>query len=488
MSNRCSCHAGTDRRTFLADCGMGFTGLVLGSMLGRQGIARAAASEPWAPPDGRPHFAPKAKSVIWLFMLGGVSHVETWDPKPALSKYAGKEIGETPFKNALAQARKNVREFVPGTHGVKTKLYPLQSTFRRCGHSGVEISEWLPHLGGCVDDIALIRSVWTTDNDHTSQLQFNTGRHVFESLQPSLGSWIHYGLGALNDELPQFVVLGAGPNSICGGDKSHGPSYLGPLHAGVPISTDPGNPLPFAAPGPEVFHEEQAKEFDLLRRLNKRAEVEYPSDPVLRARIKSYELAFRMQVAVPEVLRFKEESEATRKLYGLDLDTTRPFGEACLTARRLVERGVRFVQIYHGGSGSAWDAHQNLQKSHQRLCEQTDQPIAALLKDLKQRGLLAETIVVWGSEFGRSPGAEGADGRDHHPFAFSIWMAGGGIKAGVVHGATDDLGFHPVENPHYVTDIHATVLHQLGLDPHKLEIPGQKRLEIDYGSPIKEII
>ncbi len=210
----------------------------------------------------------------------------------------------------------------------------------------------------------------------------------------------------------------------------------------------------------------------------------------MRARIKSYELAARMQMAVPEVVRFDDETPETQALYGLDRDPTRTFGQQCLAARRLVERGVRFVQIFHGSNGGAgaWDAHGNLKNGHSKLCGQVDQPIGALLKDLKRRGLLDETLVVWGTEFGRTPGTQGADGRDHHPYGFSVWMAGGGIKGGIAHGATDELGFHAVENRHYVTDIHATVLHQLGLDPHRLEVPGQKRLEMDYGKPIKEII
>jgi uncharacterized protein (DUF1501 family) len=228
----------------------------------------------------------------------------------------------------------------------------------------------------------------------------------------------------------------------------------------------------------------------LLNRLNNLTAVEYPDDPALRARIKSYELAFRMQTAVPEVFRLDQETQVTQKLYGLDNGTTRPFGQLCLAARRLAERGVRFIQVFHGSNGGAgaWDAHSNLKAGHSRLCAQVDQPIGGLLKDLKQRGLLDDTLVVWGTEFGRTPGAQGSNGRDHHPYGFSVWLAGGGIRGGVAHGATDELGFHAVEDRHYVTDVHATVLHQLGLDPRKLAVPGRKRLEIDYGNPIKEII
>ena len=228
------------------------------------------------------------------------------------------------------------------------------------------------------------------------------------------------------------------------------------------MAVDPKNPLPFAAPGPDVFQEEQRREFELLGQLNRLAAVEYPADPALQARIKSYELAFRMQMAVPEVLEFQRETALTQAMYGLGNAVTAPFGQQCLAARRLVERGVRFVQIFHGSNGGAgaWDAHGGLKAGHSKLCEQVDLPIAGLIKDLKQRGLLDETLIVWGTEFGRTPGAQGSDGRDHHPYGFSVWFAGGGIRGGVAHGATDELGFHAVENRHYVTDVHATVLHQ----------------------------
>jgi uncharacterized protein (DUF1501 family) len=247
-------------------------------------------------------------------------------------------------------------------------------------------------------------------------------------------------------------------------------------------------PLPFVRPPHGVEREEQEAQLSLLGRLNRLSGIDYPDDPALRARIKSYELAFGMQTAVPETLQLEKETAATRKLYGLDQPTTGGFGTLCLVARRLVERGVRFVQVFHGGGGGgAWDAHSGIRRNHASLSAQVDLPIAGLLKDLKQRGLLKDTLVVWGTEFGRSPGAQG-DGRDHHPQGFCAWLAGGGIKGGVVHGATDDIGFHAVEHRHYVTDVHATVLHQLGLDPRRLEVPGRKRLEVDYGTPIEAII
>jgi hypothetical protein len=482
------------RRAFLSDVGMGMTGLALGAMLHRDGVARADGGEPWSPPDGKPHFAPKAKSVIWLFMIGGASHLETFDPKPSLNRFAGKSMDEIPVANPLKDplTEKNVRIVVKNDANGKLlpTIYPLQTGYRRHGRSGIEVSDWMPHLAGCVDDLAIVRSMWTTDNNHGGQLQFHTGRHRLDPPQPSIGSWVHYGLGALNENLPQFVVLGGQLADCCGGNYSHWGDYLGPEHAGVKINIDPKNPLPFASPGASMYVQEQRANFDLLRELNELSAVRYPDDAATRARIKSYELAFRMQMAVPQIVSFDDESPATRELYGLDQEPTRAFAEHCLAARRLVERGVRFVQVYHGytGSAGAWDSHTKLQAGHSKLCAQVDQPIAALIRDLKQRGLLEETLVVWGTEFGRTPGAQNADGRDHHPYGFSVFMAGGGIKAGVVHGATDELGFHAVEDRHYVTDLHATVLHQLGLDPARLEIPGRKRLEIDLGRPIRQII
>ncbi len=483
---------GMHRRMFVSHTGMGVAGMVLGAMLHRDGIARA--DDPgWTPPNGLPHFAPKAKSVIWLFMVGGTSHLESFDPKPEVNKYAKKTMTETPYKAILdSPYTKNVRIAVANDANghIRHEIFPLQVGFQKRGQSGIEVADWWPRVGDCIDDIAVIRSMWTTNDNHGGQLQFHTGRHSLEGPFPTIGSWVHYGLGSLNDDLPQFIVMGEPLADCCGGNNGHGANYLGPEHDGVRLETNPADPLPFAAPGPGVAREEQAASFDLLHRLNGHAASRYPDDPGLRARIKSYELAFRMQMSVPDIVRFDAESPATQALYGLDRDETRPFGQQCLAARRLVERGVRFVQIFHGSNGGAgaWDSHGGLRVGHARLCQQVDQPIGGLLKDLKRRGLLDETLVVWATEFGRTPGSQNGDGRDHHPFGFSVWMAGGGIKGGIAHGATDELGFHAVEDRHYVTDVHATVLHQLGLDSRKLEIPGYRRLEIDHGVPIREII
>jgi hypothetical protein len=468
----------TTRRTFLGHAGLG----ALSALLPR-GVSADETK-------GVAHHPPKAKSVIWLFMKGGASHMETFDPKPELNRYGGKTIADTPYKDSAAQG--SLRELTQGTLAANTGsvLLPLQVGFRKRGRSGIEVSDWWPHVSECVDDLAVVRSLWTTDIGHTAQLQFHTGRHFLDGVFPTIGAWVHYGLGSLNENLPRFVVLGDPVIDAFGGVNAHGAHYLGPEHAGVRMKVDPNDPLPFSRPPRERSREEREAGLDLLGRLNRLSGAEYPDDPVLRARIKSYELAFRMQAAVPEVFRFDGENDETRALYGMDQNGTRTFGTQCLAARRLVERGVRFIQIYHGGGGNgAWDAHGQLRQGHSQVCAQVDRPIAGLLKDLKRRGLLEETLVVWASEFGRSPGGKpGSDGREHHPYGFSAWLAGGGLRRGVVHGATDEVGYHAVEHRHYVTDLHATVLHQMGLDPRKLEVPGRKRLEVDFGKPIGEII
>ena len=475
------------RRAFLADVGMGFAGVALGAMLAKEGILRAEdfATKPAS-------ITPKAKSVIWIFLVGGMSHMESLDPKPALNEHAGKTIADSPFKAILDSPflKRNLKEFVPGQHKVQPTIYPMQVGYGKRGESGLAMSDWFPNLGRHVDDLAIVRSMWTTDNDHGAQLQFHTGRHAIEGPFPTIGSWVHWGLGSLNDNLPSYCVLGTPLADCCGGMQGHGANYLGPEHAGIQLSTDPAAPLPFAIPEKEVFRQEQLEEFGLLNRLNQIAAVEYPDDPGVRARIRSYELAFHMQKAVPEVVDITAETAASQKLYGLDQGETKTFGQQCLVARRLVERGVRFVQIFHGSNGGAgaWDAHSNLKAGHSTLCKQIDLPLAGLLADLKQRGLLDETLVVIATEFGRTPGAEKADGRDHHPYGFSVALAGGGIKGGIAHGSTDELGFHAAENRHYVTDIHATVFNLLGLDHRRMEIPGRKRLDIDFGMPIKEIM
>lgn len=490
--DRDGCCRRLPRRAFLSDFGLGFTGLALGAMLAEDGVVRAAEATPHAPPV-ETHFAPRAKSVIWVFLSGGYSHLETFDPKPALNKYQGMTFDKTPFENpihsplhkkrfrSVAAEEINVRDVYP-------TIYPIQVGWKQYGETGVEITDWWPHLAGCVDDLCFVRNMWTTDNDHAAENQIHTGRHRLDEPQPSIGSWANYGLGSFNDNLPKFVVLGGPTRSDT--RQSIDSYYLGPQYAGVPLALDPANPLPFGRRPAKQTVEEQQREFELIGELNGLAAAEYPEDQELRARIRAYELAYRMQAAVPEAIDFAQETSATRQLYGLDNDATKLAGQRLLAARRLVERGVRFVQVFPSKYG-VWDSHRQLQENHARLCNTIDLPIAGLIRDLKQRGLLDEVVVVFCTEFGRTPGLElrggGKDGRDHHPNGFTIWMAGAGLKRGCVHGATDELGYHALDEGHYVTDLHATVLHLLGLDNRRLEIPGRKRLEIDFGKPIREI-
>ncbi len=473
---------------------MGFTGAALGAMLADDGIVRASEPEGWTPPSGQPQFAPKTKSVIWIFLSGGYSHLETFDPKPALNKYAGKTFDDTPldnpidsplqmkrFRSVLAEEI-NVRDVYPS-------IYPMQVGWKKHGEAGIEVTDWWPHLSNYVDDLCFVRNMWTTDNDHAAENQIHTGRHRLDEAEPSVGAWAHYGLGTLNENLPKFVVLGGPTRSDT--RESIDSYYLGPQYAGVPIELDPTNPLPFGQRQSRQSVEEQRNEYELINELNELTAVEYPQDQELRARIRAYELAFRMQSAVPEAVDLSQETAATADLYGLEDDATKLAGERLLAARRLVERGVRFVQVYPSSYG-VWDSHQKLKANHTRLCATIDKPVAGLIHDLKQRGLMDDVTIVFCTEFGRTPGLEkragGTDGRDHHPNGFTVWLAGAGIKKGEVHGETDELGYHALGEGHYVTDLHATVLHLMGLDNRRLEIPGRKRLEMDHGRPIHEIM
>ncbi len=477
------------RRDFLADFGMGFTGLAMGAMLADQGVTQAATL-----PAGEPHFPPRAKSIIWVFLSGGYSHLETFDPKPALNKYAGKTLAETPFPNpvdsplhakrfrSVAAAEINVRDVYP-------KIYPLQVGFSRQGESGIEITDWWPHLAKCVDEISFVRNMWTTDNDHAAENQMHTGRHRLDETQPSIGAWAHYGLGSINESLPRFVVLGGPTRSNT--RASIDSYYLGPEHAGVPLKLDPKNPLRFGSRQSSQTAAQQRNEFELIEELNRISVDRHPRDEKLLARIKSYELAYRMQMAVPEVANLSNETAEVNHLYGIDDDATKVAGRRLLAARRLVERGVRFVQVFPSSYGT-WDSHRKLKENHSKMCKSVDKPIAGLLSDLKRRGLMNDVAVVFCTEFGRTPGLEersgGTTGRDHHPNGFTVWLAGAGLKKGYVHGETDELGYHAQGDGHYVTDLHATVLHLLGLDNTRLEVPGRKRLDIDRGQVISDIL
>ena len=400
---------GINRRTFLSDTGMGFTGMALSAMMFKNGEAQAAKG--WAPPSGDAHFAAKAKSVIWIFNIGGVSHLESFDPKQALNDYAGKSIDETPYSSILDKDKIDKILLDPSKQKreVFKKIMPLQTGYKRYGESGIEVSDWFPRMGSCADDVCVLRGMWTIDNNHGAQLTFHTGRKITEGAFPTVGSWASYGLGTLNENLPDFVVLGNPSADCCGAAWTHGAAYLGPEYAGVRLKVDPKNPISFVQPDDaKATLQEQRENFGLLGQLNRISGIQYPNDKKLQARIKSYELAFQMQTSVPEAMDLGKEPEHVRKLYGIDGKETKAFGEKCLAARRMVERGVRFVQVFHGytGNAGAWDSHRDIKKNHSRLAMQVDQPVAGLIKDLKQRGLLDDTLIVWGSEFGRTPGVD----------------------------------------------------------------------------------
>ncbi len=479
------------RRGFLSELGMGFGGLALGSLLDFDGVARADQIAGQA--SDQSTIPPRAKNVIWIFLSGGVSHLETFDPKPLLNKFAGKTFDETNLPNPqkLPIYLERSRSVVGFDREVVSKIMPLQIGFRKYGQNGIEVSDWLPNLGGVVDDLCIVRSMYTTDNDHNAEFQFQNGRHSLDEQQPCIGSWISYGLGSINENLPQFVFLGQYTDMRV--KRNFDANYLGPKHGGVELSLDPANPLPYGRRLPDVLAAEQQGQFELIDQWNRLSAEDYPEDEQLKARIRTYELAYRMQMSAPEVLDLAGETQETKSLYGIDNPTTELYGRRLLTARRLAERGVRYTLVYLSDYGE-WDSHSNIKELHARSCSRVDKPLAGLIRDLKRRGMLDDTLVVCATEFGRTPALEftslnkAGTGRDHHPHGFTIWMAGGGLKSGYVHGATDELGFHAAENPHYVTDIHATALHLLGLDSRQLNIPGRKRLEIDYGQVIHDII
>lgn len=418
-------------------------------MLGLQSLL--AAENPLAPKQ--PHFTPRAKRVIFLFMHGGPSHLDTFDPKPRLYEDHGKPI---PFKRGLTF----------GEDAVRGLMKPLWE-FKQRGQSGIPVSELFPNVAKCADDLCVIRSMVGDGVDHgAALLQLHTG--VFSFKRPSMGSWLLYGLGSDNQDLPGYVTIK--PTLGHGGQNNWSSSFLPGEYQGTPIGASNvkvdelrKEPIPYLeAKG--VSAEHQRYELELLRKMNQTHAAANGHDPDLEARIEAFELAFRMQTRAPEAFEVEKESEATKRLYGLDNDDTRDFGWQCLLARRLTERGVRMVQCYH----SYWDQHSELFKMHPKLARQVDLPIAGLLKDLKSRGLFDETLVIWAAEFGRTPWAQGADGRDHNPYGYTIWMAGAGVKPGFIYGATDDFGYHAVENRMHVHDFHATVLHLMGLDHLKL--------------------
>ena len=443
-----------NRRQMLALGGGGFGMLALQHLLGTD---RLLAAEPRSTSGARPpHFAPKAKSVIFLFMYGGPSHVDLFDPKPELARWDGKPIPVWKDEDAFM--------------GRKTKNVAMRSPyiFAKHGAAGIEIAETFPNLARHADDLCVIRSMHAESNNHGPALfQMNSG--FTQPGRPSMGSWVTYGLGSESENLPAFVVLLDHQGGPVNGAMNWSNGFMPAAYQGVPFRSS-GEPIAYLTPPKGVTASQQRARLDLLRQWNSEYAAASPAESSLAARVSAYELAFRMQMSASECTDLSREPESIRSRYGLSHPTTQHFGRNCLLARRVVERGVRFVQLYSGGNEGpkAWDAHDDLKKNHDLHCAETDGPIAALLDDLKARGMLDSTLVVWGGEFGRSPVAENGKGRDHHPKGFTMWMAGGGIKGGVIHGATDEFGYNAVEKPVSVPDLHATILHQLGLDHERL--------------------
>ena len=442
------------RRWFLRDCGVGLASAALAQLLVRDGHAAPAANPLAVRP---PHFAPKARRVIYLFQAGAPSHLELFDPKPELAR----RDGQLPPASLLDGYR---AAFIKPNSALLGPKYK----FARHGASGIELSELLPHTARIVDDLCLIRSMQTDAVNHApGQIQMSTGSQQFG--RPSLGAWTLYGLGSENEDLPGYVVL-TSAKGTSGGASNYGCGFLPTVYGGVPFRSagDPilylSNPSGFDAPT-------QRASLDALRRLNEVA-LNDQHDPEIAARIASYEMAYRLQTSAPELMDLATEPKHVLEQYGIKDPKEASFARNCLLARRLAERGVRFVQLFH----EAWDQHGNLTKALKQNCQDTDQASAALVADLKQRGLLDDTLVVWGGEFGRTPMVQGGnDGRDHHNRCFSMWLAGGGVKRGHVHGETDDLGFNVVRDPVHVHDLHATMLHLLGFDHTRLTYRFQGR-------------
>jgi hypothetical protein len=441
------------RREFLFQAGGGFGALALSWLLARDGYtAETPAANPLTAKPA--HFPAKAKSVIFMFMVGGPSHIDLFDPKPELQKRHGQPLPES--------FGKPVSQFTKGD----TPLLASTRKFKKHGRSGLDVSDLMPHLATCVDDIAFIRSCWCTSTIHAPAMyELHSGRTLMG--YPSLGSWVTYGLGSASENLPAYCVMTQPEGTPEGGAPCWGAGFLPAVYQGTLLRRG-SSPILNLRPPPGVSPDQQRRTLDLIKRMN---EIDLsPDDSELSARIASYELAFRMQQYAPEAVELSRETTATRAAYGLDEKHTADFGARCLLARRLVEQGVRFVQLYSGGGPliTQWDAHDDLNANHEKMCGHVDKPIAALLTDLKQRGLLDSTLLVWASEFGRTPMSQGGKGRDHNPYGYTMWLAGAGIKGGQAYGATDKFGLYAVTDRVSVHDFHATLLHLLGLDHEKL--------------------
>jgi hypothetical protein len=439
------------RRWFFGDCGVGLAGIAAGSLLSAEAGAAVSSGAPAGPLATRPpHFAPRAKRVVYLFQAGAPSHLELFDHKPELAKHDGK----LPPAGLLEGYR---AAFINPNSALLGPKYK----FRRYGQAGIELGELLPHTGAIADDICLIRSMQTDAVNHApAQILMNTGSQQFG--RPSFGAWTLYGLGSEAADLPGFVVL-TSAKGTSGGASNYGAGFLPTVYGGIPLRSG-GDPVLYLSNPPGIDRRTQRASLDALNRLNSLS-LRSVGDPEIAARIESYEMAYKLQASAPELLNLADEPKEVLARYGLSDPNQAGFARNCLLARRLLERGVRFVQLFH----EAWDQHGNLSKDLKKNCLDTDQAGAALVTDLKERGLLDDTIVVWGGEFGRTPMVQGGnDGRDHHIRAFTMWLAGGGIKGGHVHGATDDFGFNVTENPVHVHDLNATLLHLLGFDHTRL--------------------
>ncbi|MBI1247880.1 DUF1501 domain-containing protein [bacterium] len=449
MNNQPHIEVPTSRREFLAKSGGGFGAMALAALLG--GDASAAPVDPRAPKATQ--FPAKAKNVIFLFMEGGPSHIDLFDPKPLLNKLAGQKIPDSFGKVILAMGENDA------------PLLKCPRKWQQHGESGLWVSDWFPNIATCADDLCVIRSCISDGINHSSGVcQMNTG-HVIGG-RPSLGAWATYGLGTENQDMPAFVVLTDSSRQVVNGSRNWGSGFMPAVYQGVQFKSG-SDPILNLNPPSQIAGQRQKAKLDLLNQIDRRHAQEREDYSELEARIKSYELAFRMQSEAPGIVDLASESEETKALYGIDQKETNTFGSNCLLARRLVENGVRFVQLY-SGAGSGWDAHSNIEGNHGKLCKEVDKPIAGLLKDLKRRGLWDETLVIWGGEFGRTPMSEKGTGRDHNPTGFTMWMAGGAVPGGRTIGATDDLGLKAIENPLHVHDLHATILRVLGIDHTKL--------------------
>ncbi len=456
------------RREFLSKSGGGFGALALAGLMSRLyadsdvGDVSTSASTKSPLSAKATHHRATAKRVIFLFMEGGPSHIDLFDPKPLLNQLAGKPIPESFGKVITAMGEMN------------SPLLECKRTWKQHGQSGLWVSDWLPHIAECADDLAILRSCMSDGINHSAGVcQMNTCSIL--GGRPSLGSWVTYGLGTENENMPAFVVMQDNQSQVVNGPRNWAAGFMPAVYQGTKLS-EGNQPIAFLNSPEHITQARQVSKLDYLKKLNKNFADQHPEQSELEARIASYELAFHMQAEAPDAIDLSQESEETLELYGINDKVTSSYGRLCLLGRRLAERGVRFIQLY-SGAGSKWDSHDKIEANHSNLCRSMDKPVAGLLKDLKRRGMLDDTLVVWGGEFGRTPMSEKGDGRDHNPTGFTMWMAGGGVRGGQAIGETDELGFRATVDKLHVHDIHTSILHLLGIDNMKLEFAHKGRPE-----------